>query len=113
MKIKRAYSLDKEVVEFLDMQKNSSKFLNHIIKEYMVMMQSSVSPEKLQVFETIWGELYANLEKQITRERMSFPDQGYVVSSGLVKTVHTITKKLGYKVSEKDCRDYLQMKMVL
>ena len=113
LKVKRAYSLDADVAEFLDMQKNSSKFLNHILREYMTRMESSVPQEKLLLLEGIWGDLYANLEKEITRERMNFPSQGYVVSTGLVKTVHTIVKKCGYKLSEKDCRDYLQMKMVL
>ena len=113
MKVKRAFSLDADIVEFLDSRKNASKFLNHIVKGYILQTKSSISPDKMHVMDLAWGELYANLEPQITKERVNFAKQNYVVSAELVKTVHTITKRLGYKLSEKDCREYLTMKMIL
>jgi preprotein translocase subunit SecA len=113
MKVKRAFSLDAEIVEFLDSQKNASKFLNHIVRQYILMTTTNIDEGKKHSMDLAWGELYINLEDKLCREKINFPKQNYTISDELVKTVHAIMKRLKIKVTEDDCRNYLIQKMIL
>lgn len=112
MKERKSFALDPDVKDFVDSQKNASKFVNHILRLYMINSFGGLTESQLKDFERVWIDIYPDIEDLVITERKTLPDRNYVVSDAIIKLFYDICIGLGMKVSISSCRGFITTKII-
>lgn len=112
MKERKTFALDPDVMEFVNAQKNCSKFVNLILKRYMINSFGSLSESQIKDFERVWEDIYLDIEELIIAECKTLPDRNYRVSEATVRLFFDICTKSGMIVSLKNCKSFVTTKLM-
>lgn len=112
MKVRQTFALDPDVREFVNMQKNASKFVNLVLKRYMINSFGDLSESKIKDFERVWEDVYPDIEELIAFERKTLSERQYKVSESIINLFYDICIRVNLNVSKKDCKSFITTKVI-